>query len=115
MNPFDDMCSICWLQKAEVGARKAEDRQRNDLLPHYGSQIRIAAIIQLHFRLYLCNIKQGEKPDGLQMEDMFGRIKKNVWPCMCGDTYVKMYYAYPFHKNVWPLYGKQKISMAVIK
>lgn len=38
----------------------------------------------------------------LQMEDKFGRIKKNVWPCICGDTYVKICYAYPFQKDVWP-------------
>ncbi len=38
----------------------------------------------------------------LQMEDRFGRIKKHIWPCICSDTYVKMHYAYPFQKNVWP-------------
>ncbi len=49
------------------------------------------------------------------MEDKFGRIKKKVWPCICGDTSAKMCYASLFQKDVWPQCGKQKISMAVIQ
>jgi len=36
------------------------------------------------------------------MEDRIGRIKKQVQPRIYSETSVKMYYVYPFQKDVWP-------------
>src|SRR5258708_35344758 len=45
---FDGVCSIFWLETFEAEAPNVSEGQRNDSLPRYGSQNRIAAIWALH-------------------------------------------------------------------
>jgi len=48
------------------------------------------------------------------MEVEYGSFQKEVWQCICGNTYVKVRYATPFRKEVWRECPNRKECVAVI-